>query len=548
MKTAAVTERGWPPVNGKRALAIAAITCCIMFAFETAKMARSPKISAWASHTITALFVSVMCAIVSLVVLRRDKSLRLKMASTEERYKLLFERSLTGAYRTTMDGRVLDCNLAFCRIFGYASREEVIGHSVDIECVEAADRVEFIEKLSAETNVINFEQRLKTKDGRIVWVLNSATLLTPDRGTGTLIRGTLTDITDLRNAEQENRRLAAIVRGSDDAIISKSLDGTIETWNEGAERIYGYRAEETIGRSVALLARADRADEFSKILEQIRNGCGLKYFETICLGKSGEEIAVHLTVSPVKDANGVIVGASTIARDITDRKRADDMLRKSEVQYRLLFNSSPIPMWVFDRRTLRFLQVNEAAVQKYGFSEDEFLAMTLTDIRPQEDISERLEHLEVGAKGLPAPEVWRHRKKNGEVFDVEIVGHDLDFQGTDAMLVAVHDITERNGARQLLEDSENQYRVLFEDSADAYWLMDEKVLSTAIRRRSICSDSRTSQSSNIRPTSLLPISPTVRLRILQPKRRSPRHFSMARKTLSGCIGARTAMFSRLKYV
>ncbi len=147
------------------------------------------------------------------------------------------------------------------------------------------------------------------------------------------------------------------------------------------------------------------------------------------------------------------------------------MLRKSEEQYRLLFDSNPIPMWVFDRTTLRFLEVNAAATRQYGFTESEFLAMTLADICPAEDTADLLHGL---MSGVHEPEAWRHRKKNGVVIDVEIVCNGLDFHGTRAVLVAAYDITEQKRSKEMLQESENKYRVLFEDSADAFWLMDSE--------------------------------------------------------------------------
>jgi diguanylate cyclase (GGDEF)-like protein/PAS domain S-box-containing protein len=358
-------------------------------------------------------------------------------------------------------------------MFGYATREEVICHSVRVGYLNPADRTQFLDKLRTEKIVTNFEQRLRGKDGRIATVLNSATLLTRDDGSGGMIRGTLTDITDLRNAEQQNRRLAAIVRGSDDAILSLTIEGVIETWNRGAERIYGYTAEEAIGKSIKILAPGDRSNETLQMLEEVARGDEVSELETIRVTKDGRGITVALSISPLADAAGVVTGASTIARDITDKKRIEETLRKSEEQYRLLFNTNPIPMWVFDRTTFRFLAANQAAIQQYGFSEQEFLVMTIADIRPEEDVPDLLDHVGIHTQGLQESEAWRHRKKDGTIIDVEIICHDLDFQGTDAMLVAAYDVTDRKRSKQLLKESENKYRALFEDSAEAYWLMDE---------------------------------------------------------------------------
>ncbi len=118
-----------------------------------------------------------------------------------------------------------------------------------------------------------------------------------------------------------SRLLASIVDSSDDAIFSKTLDGIITTWNKAAERIYGYQAAEIIGQPVSLLMPPDRADEMAEILERIRNGERVDHYETTRRRKDGAAVAISLTVSPVHDAAGHIVGASAIARDITERER-----------------------------------------------------------------------------------------------------------------------------------------------------------------------------------------------------------------------------------
>ncbi|HEY4381722.1 MAG TPA: EAL domain-containing protein [Acidobacteriaceae bacterium] len=144
-----------------------------------------------------------------------------------------------------------------------------------------------------------------------------------------------------------------------------------------------------------------------------------------------------------------------------------------EAGYRMMFENHPIPMWVFDRETLRFLAVNAAAIRQYGFTAEEFLAMTIAEIRPTEDVPALFADVAKRTPGLQIPGVWRHRRKNGERIDVEIVCHSLDFRGIDAMLVSANDVTERQRSAELLRNSELKYRALFEDSADAYWLTDE---------------------------------------------------------------------------
>jgi PAS domain S-box-containing protein len=132
--------------------------------------------------------------------------------------------------------------------------------------------------------------------------------------------------TALRESEERFRWLASIVEFSDDAIVSKNLDGIITSWNQGAERVFGYMAEEAIGKPITMLIPADRQDEERVILERIRRGDRIDHYETIRQRKDGSLIVISLTVSPVKNAEGKIVGASKIARDITERKRSETQI------------------------------------------------------------------------------------------------------------------------------------------------------------------------------------------------------------------------------
>jgi len=137
-----------------------------------------------------------------------------------------------------------------------------------------------------------------------------------------------------KKAEEKNLLLSSIVENSDDAIIGKSLDGTITSWNNGAERIYGYNSAEVIGKSIQILAPPSGRKEITGILKRIRAGEQIQHYQTKRLRKDGTEIDVSLTISPIRNKEGKIFGASTIARDITERKKAEDLLRKSEVKFR----------------------------------------------------------------------------------------------------------------------------------------------------------------------------------------------------------------------
>jgi PAS domain S-box-containing protein len=178
----------------------------------------------------------------------------------------------------------------------------------------------------------------------------------------------------VRDAEELRSRLAAIVASSDDAIISKTLEGIIVTWNEGASRIFGYTADEVIGKPVTVLIPADRQDEEPAILKRLRAGERVDHFETVRVRKDGTLVDISLTISPVRNAAGEIIGASKIARDISIQKRAEESLRVSNERFRQMANSAPVLMWIadhtksrawFNKRWLEF--TGRALEQEQGF-------------------------------------------------------------------------------------------------------------------------------------------------------------------------------------
>jgi PAS domain S-box-containing protein len=179
-------------------------------------------------------------------------------------------------------------------------------------------------------------------DGSRVHFVPYPTLLYDTAGAVTGAVNMLVDITDRQRADQYEQRLASIVESSDDAIVSKDLNGIITSWNDGARRLFGYTAEEAIGKSITMLIPADRESEEPGILERIRRGDRIHDYETVRRRKDGSLVEISLTVSPIKDDQGRIVGASKIARDITERKRAreqlDLLLREMKHRIKNLFS------------------------------------------------------------------------------------------------------------------------------------------------------------------------------------------------------------------
>ncbi|MEW6208561.1 MAG: PAS domain S-box protein [Acidobacteriota bacterium] len=187
------------------------------------------------------------------------------------------------------------------------------------------------------------------------------------------------DITKRVETELERSRMASIVQSSDDAIIGKTLDGTILSWNEGAEKIYGYTTQEAVGRPVSILVSSDRRDELSEILEQIRRGEHVDHFETVRVKKDGQMIDVSLTASPIKDAEDRVIGASTIARDITERRQAEEQLRWQAA----LLDLATDAILVRDLED-RVLFWSKSAERVYGWSAEEAVGKHVRELHYKE--------------------------------------------------------------------------------------------------------------------------------------------------------------------
>ena len=241
--------------------------------------------------------------------------------------------------------------------------------------------------------------------------------------------------------------MAAIVDSSDDAIIGKDLDGVILTWNRGAERLYGYTAQEIIGRSISVLIPEGQPDELATVPGRDRAGQRVEHYETVRRAKDGHLVDVSLTVSPIKDATGQVVGASAIARDITARKRADTALRTSEARWRSIIDSAVDGIIVIDAKGC-IEAFNRGAERLFGYRALEVIGRNLNMLMPspyhEEHDAYLARYLATGTKKIIGigREVTGLRR-DGTTFPVHLsvgemaIGRERKFTGI------LHDLTAR---------------------------------------------------------------------------------------------------------
>jgi PAS domain S-box-containing protein len=273
------------------------------------------------------------------------------------------------------------------------------------------------------------------------------------------------DVTEQKQAEQATSFLAAIVGGSDDAIVSKTLDGIITSWNQGAERLYGYSAEEANGKPISILLPPNHLDEPEQILEKIKRGQGVQHFETERVRKDGKIVDVSLTVSPIRDPTGAIIGASVIARDITERKRMQESLKESEQRFRRI-TENMLDM-VAQTDLLGTCEYGSPAFKRVlGYDPKDMLGKSLFEFVHPDDLDNMLEIARKAIiEGSTATLQYRYRHAAGHYVWLESFGNPLFDENGKIIgsVLATRDITERKQMEETLRENEERFRRIFEE-------------------------------------------------------------------------------------
>jgi PAS domain S-box-containing protein len=268
------------------------------------------------------------------------------MRESDTRFRAIVDQDTAGISIIDLDGRFRFANRRLCDLTGYSLEELRTQTLIDI--THPDDRPKNLELVGAMMTAgtsYTMEKRLIRKDGRITWAQASSVAVRDAAGVPLYAIGLVLDIDERKQAEIVNAHLAAVVTSSADAIESVSLDGTILSWNQAAEDLYGYTAEEAIGQPLALIVPDDRRDEIARTIATVRTGENA-WYETERRHRDGSLVEVAVDAAPIRTADGIVVGISKVAHDISERRRAETALREREEQFRTLANSIPQLVWM----------------------------------------------------------------------------------------------------------------------------------------------------------------------------------------------------------
>lgn len=306
---------------------------------------------------------------------------------SEARYRAIVEDQPDLVCRFLADGTLTFANEAYCRFFG-VDHDAAIGtnfvpivHPDDLQAVRAQ-----VAELSPTRPVVFIENRVFRADGVVCWTEWTNRALFDSTGRVVEFQSAGRDVTERKQAEQDAARLAAIVASADSAIFGMTLDGRITSWNRAAERMFGYSAEEALGRPISIIIPPDRRHEGTEILERLGRGETVRHLETERIAGDGRRLPVSLTVSPIRDASGRLIGISKICRDISERLRTQRELEEREGRLRLMLEGISDAFSAVDR-DFRFTYVNEHFARLIGQPRDAVLGQVCWPVLPRREQS-----------------------------------------------------------------------------------------------------------------------------------------------------------------
>jgi PAS domain S-box-containing protein len=377
--------------------------------------------------------------------------------TTTRDYHALFEHAADGMYVLDSSLCVVDVNAAFLAVVG-ATRADAIGCPI-AEFIHAEDlrlHPPQLEVVAREGRAVTMRVFMHRDGSQVECEVASSRL--PDGTMLCLVRDVRrrAAVSALRDSEARFRGVAENLNAG---LVVTDLRNRAQYVNERMCALTGYSRAELEGRDLASLLFPSRERDADALRLRGRLEGAREQYEVEHRRKDGSSFLGEVSASPLHDGDGRVVGTVGLVIDVTDRYEWEREMAEREHRYRTLFEVTPLPAWVYDVDSYRFLAVNPAAIAQYGFTEEQFLSMTILDVRPAEEI-ERLKAQvrarQNGGEGPARGRGYRHRKADGTLMDVEIISHAFDFEGHPARIVLVNDVTEQHRLRVREREMEQQ--------------------------------------------------------------------------------------------
>jgi two-component system sensor kinase FixL len=403
-----------------------------------------------------------------------------ELHGNERQWREVFEHNPAMYFMVDAAGIVLSANTFGASQFGYAA-SELVGQSI-LNLVFEEDDKEFVRRkmsLCLETpgRSNSWEVRKRRRDGTMLWIRENARAMRWS-GDQLIVLIACEDITERHWGALESSRLAAIVSSSDDAIVSKTLDGTITSWNAGATNILGYEADEMIGQPITRIIPPELHEEEKQILARLHRGERIQHYETIRLAKDGCRVDISLTVSPLFNQSGKVVGASKVARDITERKLAEQALRETTARLRTLTETAVDGVILIDARGV-VLMFNPACEKLFGYSAEAVIGENVKMLMPQPYRHEHDRYI-TNYRDTRDPKIIGSGReviglrKDGSTFPMDLSVGEARQDGESIFVGIIRDITERKLAEQALRETAARLRTLTETAVDGAILIDAR--------------------------------------------------------------------------
>src|SRR5882672_6845024 len=401
-----------------------------------------------------------------------------ELHGSERQWREVFEHNPVMYFMVDASGIVLSVNAFGASQLGYAA-SELVGQSV-LNLVFEEDDKEFVRRkmslcLETPERSNSWEVRKRRKDGTMLWIRENARAMWWSRDQLIMLIA-CEDISERYWGAMEPAQLAALVSSSDDAIISKTLDGIITSWNAGATNILGHQADEMIGQPITRIIPPELHQEEKQILARLHRGERIQHYETIRLAKDGRRIDISLTVSPLFNQSGKVVGASKVARDITERKLAEQALRETTARLRTLTETAVDGVILIDARGV-VLMFNPACEKLFGYSADTVIGENVKMLMPQPYRHEHDRYI-TNYRDTRDPKIIGSGReviglrKDGSTFPMDLSVGEATQDGESIFVGIIRDITKRKLAEQALRETAARLRTVTETAVDGVILID----------------------------------------------------------------------------